>query len=146
MLFMALKSTSPASPRPFLHLAKRFYHAVGWVGVAITLVLASVFGIDMWGRLNPDMLPTYRLIYAFVMFLGAIFVGLFLSGLAFLISTCIDVACDTMENGRVQTELLRRLVREQSDVDASSRSIENGYRQTELLHHLEHEQSDVQSR
>lgn len=143
---MALKSPSPSPSHPFLHLVKRFYRGVGWIGVALTLLLSAIAAFDLLGRMTPETLLTYRLLGAFLSFIGLTVLGLFLSGLAFLISACIDAALHSMENGRAQTELLRRLVREQSDMDASSHLMEKGHSQTEQLYPASHEQSDAQSR
>jgi hypothetical protein len=145
---MALKSTSPSPSHPFLHLAKRFYRVAGWVGVALTLILSAIATVDVLGRWPSETLLTYRLLGAFLFFLALVILGLFLSGAAFLVSACLDAATHSIENGHTQTELLRRLVREQSDLDAVSHLIEKdkGHPQTERLYPSGHEQSDAQSR
>lgn len=144
---MALKSPSPSSSRPLLNFAKRFYRMVGWIGVCLTLILSTIGAVDLFGRSSDEVPLTYRLLFGFLTFLGLVFIGLFVSGLAFLVSTCIDAATHTIENGQTQTELLRRLVREQSDLDAVSHLVEKekSYSQTELLHHQSHEQNGVRS-
>jgi uncharacterized membrane protein len=144
---MALKSPSPSSSRPLLNFAKRFYRMVGWIGIGLTLILSTIGAVDLFGRSSPETLLTYRLLFGLLTFLGLVFIGLFVSGLAFLVSTCIDAATHVMENGQTQTELLRRLIREQSDLDAVSHLVEKEkiYSQTELLHHHGREQNGVRS-
>lgn len=116
---MALKTQWQQNAHRALRLIGRFYRWMGWLGFVATAfftiyafnrqwqMLSRGFGTDPTRRLW-DSLLVAGLVLAF---------GLFLCAMAFVVSLFIEVGSRMMENSFLQTDLLRRFVREQTESD-----------------------------
>lgn len=116
---MALKTQWQQNTHRALRLMGRLYRWAGWFGLGATslgMVFAFIshwnllsrgFGGDIFTKLSQSLVAVGI----------AMTFGLFVSGMAFLVSLFIEVGSRMMENSLLQTDLLQRLVREQSDHD-----------------------------
>ena len=69
--------------------------------------------------------------------------GLFLCGMAFLVSLLIEAGLKMLENSHTQVDLMRRLVRQQSDVTSTTRL---GNNTASMQAHMQHEVEERQNR
>jgi hypothetical protein len=119
---MALKTDMIPSSAKGFRLIGKLYRWVGWFGVALSVMVSFVGFISEWNRAVTStsyysyMDPVWRFLQPFALALMVFFCGLTLCALAFLVSAIIDTCVNITENNRARTEVLRRIVREQSDV------------------------------
>jgi len=118
---MALKTDMIPSSAKGFRLVGKLYRWVGWVGVVLT-VLATVYGVLAYGhQMATSDYPYYggflnQLLMIFLLGLLIFLSGLSMCAVAFLVSAIIDTCVNITENNRARTDVLRRIVREQSDV------------------------------
>ena len=133
---MALKTQWQQNAHRALRLMGRFYRWIGWFGLGVTAFVMVYGFISHWNDLGRGFgVDTYTRLWSSLFVAGTVMViGLFACGMAFLVSLFIEVGSRMMENSLLQTDLLQRLVREQSDHEASvpSRLIENDTEEDDL--------------
>ena len=134
---MALKSKSEGSSRA-LHFVGRMYRWAAWFGLLAAILLAAWGFIDQWNvavRWEKDL---FRVFLSSAAFGGAFFIaGLFFCGMMFLVSLLIEAGLKMLDNSNTQVDLMRRLVRQQSDVKSTTRLGENAVStQANLTQHV----------
>ncbi len=124
---MKSQSNSPLSSKA-LHAVGRFYRWVAWIGVVATIFFAGLTFVTQWRDMSQYMqyYTTWDVIRNTMLPSGFVFVaGLFMCGMAFLVSLFIEAGTRMLDNSQTQVDLMRRLVRQQSDVTSSTRLSEN---------------------
>ena len=142
---MALKTQWQQNSHRALRLMGRFYRWMGWLGLVVTGLMMFYSFISHWNTLGRGFgIDAYTKLWQSLIVAGTVLVfGLFVCGMAFLVSLLIEVGSRMMENSLLQTDLLQRLVREQSDHEdtASARLMENDTANENLTSDSLHEQS-----
>jgi hypothetical protein len=142
---MTLKTQWQQNAHRALRLIGRFYRSAGWLGLVVTVLATGAAFISHWNTLsygfgNPFF---YKLWQALLVSGLVAALGLFLSGIGFLVGLFIEVASRLMENSVMQTDLLRRLVREQGhDEHTPTRLIEQDADEDTLADDLTYEQTN----
>jgi hypothetical protein len=110
----------PSSAKGF-RLIGKLYRWMGWFGILVTAGLTLyAFGSE-WNRIasytgSYYSDPIQRFFLPFLLAIAVMACGLTLCAVSFLVSAIIDTCVNITENNRARVDLLRRLVREQSDV------------------------------
>jgi hypothetical protein len=119
---MTKTETVPSAAKGF-RLIGKLYRWTGWFGILVTLGIALYGFAAEWQRIAnytgsypPYSDPLQRLLAPFLLAVGIMACGLTLCAVSFLVSAIIDTCVNLTENNRARVDLLRRLVREQSDV------------------------------
>jgi hypothetical protein len=109
----------PSSAKGF-RLIGKVYRWVGWFGIAATIVVTLYSFVSQWHQISnyPNSYGSdfYRFVSPFLLAILVFACGLLMCAAAFLVSAIIDTCVNITENNRARVDLLRRLVREQSDV------------------------------
>ena len=117
---MSLKTDMIPSSAKGFRLIGKLYRWVGWFGIVLT-VCATVYSFAAyWHQMTTSTYssgdPISQLMLSFLLALVVLLSGLAMCSVAFLVSAIIDTCVNITENNRARVDLLRRLVREQSDV------------------------------
>lgn len=120
---MTKTDTIPSAAKGF-RLIGKLYRWTGWFGILMTVCIALYGFAAEWHRIATyvGQYPPYgndpvqRFLGPFLLALGIMAMGLTLCAVSFLVSAIIDTCVNITENNRNRTDLLRRIVREQSDV------------------------------
>jgi hypothetical protein len=109
----------PSSAKGF-RLIGKVYRWVGWLGLIATAVITFYSFANQWHTVSTN--TNYygsdfeRYLAPFLVAVLVLACGLLMCAAAFLVSAILDTCVNMTENNRARTELLRRIVREQSDV------------------------------
>jgi hypothetical protein len=115
------QTVNPVSSRA-MRLVGRFYRWVAWAGVLATIFFTALMFIDQWRSMSMYYTSMWEVARNATLAGGLIFVtGLFMSGMAFLVSLLIEAGVKMLENSHEQTDLLRQMVLHQSDVTSKTR-------------------------
>jgi hypothetical protein len=101
----------PSSAKGF-RLIGKVYRWVGWLGLIATAVITFYSFANQWHTVSTNT-NYYGSDFERYLVLAC---GLLMCAAAFLVSAILDTCVNMTENNRARTELLRRIVREQSDV------------------------------
>jgi len=114
---MALKTQWQQNAHRALRFIGRFYRWMGWLGFVATAFFTIYAFMIQWNMLSRgfgvDFL--HKLWNSFLVAGLVLSFGLFLCAMAFVVGLFIEVGSRMMENSFLQTDLLRRLVREQTE-------------------------------
>ena len=119
---MALKTQWQQNAHRALRYIGRFYRWLGWLGLAGTVFMTVYVFVAHWSMLSRGFgVDFFYKVWQSLMVGGlAMIFGLFLCAMAFVVSLFIEVGSRMMENSFLQTDLLKRLVREQTEQDMAA--------------------------
>lgn len=112
---MALKHQSDSLPSSkALRMVGRMYRWVAWLGMVATVFFAGLMFVVQWRDMSRyDFYTIFDVLKNSVFASGIVFAtGLFLCGMAFLVSLLIEAGLKMLENSHTQVDLTRRLVRQ----------------------------------
>ena len=136
---MKSQSNSPVSSKA-LHRVGRFYRWVAWIGVVATIFFTGLTFVTQWRDMSQYMqyYTMWEVARNALLASGFVFVaGLFMCGMAFLVSLMIEAGTRMLDNSHTQVDLMRQLVRQRSDVTSSTRLKETrASAQVDLLPHM----------
>lgn len=117
---MTKTDTIPSSAKGF-RLIGKLYRWMGWFGILVTAGITLYGFIAEWNRMasytgSYYSEPVQRFFTPFLLAIAIMACGLTICAVSFLVSAVIETCINITENNRSRTDLLRRIVREQSDV------------------------------
>jgi hypothetical protein len=144
---MALKTQWQQNAHRALRFIGRFYRWMGWLGLVATAFFTLYAFVTHWNMLSRGFGVDFihKLWQSFLVGGLVLAFGLFLCAMAFVVSLFIEVGSRMMENSFLQTDLLRRLVREQTEGDhdlAAARLMEHNADEDDLSPEYLHENAE----
>ena len=116
---MSLKTDAIPSAAKGFRLISKLYRWAGWFGVGMTALVTLYSFALQWHNMTTRSYygsDFERFISPFLLAILVLACGLMMCAVAFLVSAIIETCINITENNRARIELLRRIAREQSDV------------------------------
>lgn len=121
---MALKLKSEEASRA-LRTVGRMYRWVAWLGLMVTIFMAGWGFLEQWRGVSRWQDTWNTFLSSGAVGVGILIIGLVFCGVAFLVSLLIEAGLKMIANSQTQVDLMRRLVRQQSDITSTTRLDDN---------------------